>query len=218
MMTHFSMETAADAAHGGWPDHASQSRNGAIQVAPGRIWIEAPQPQQVPSTRLGRVWQHQAFRPVRSIANQPEMSDGHLAHGDAPSPPKQGTTVIVWNLPDGYNVDSVLTLWPVDGTFNYLEVPFSASEKCYKGRVIINFVNREVAMRFVNTWNGRWMHHFQRAPLEMCLARVQGLMRLVQRFRHKDIQKLNRHDCLPMMWHGMKRLNTKDALTMLFHQ
>mmetsp|Transcript_17940 Transcript_17940/g.37312 ORF Transcript_17940/g.37312 Transcript_17940/m.37312 type:complete len:223 (-) Transcript_17940:364-1032(-) len=209
----------ADANSGGWPGQESQSSNGVSQAAPGGSWIEAPQPHEVPSTRLGRVWQHQACQPVRTIQNQAQMSDGsHSAPGYAPSLPEQGTTVIVNHLPDRYDVTSVLKLWPADGTFNYLEVPFSASEKCYKGRAIIHFVTHELAMRFVNTWNGRWMHPSQRAPLEVSLARIQGLFTLILRFQGKDIQKLNKHGRLPLIFDGMKWLKTVDVFTMLFHQ
>jgi len=142
--------------------------------------------------------------------------DSHSARGYTPS--KQGTTVIVWNLPENSDVTSVLKFWPADGTFNYLEVPFSTSEKCHKGRAIINFVTHELAMRFVNRWNGHWMRQSQGAPLEVRLARIQGLLSLFSRFKGKDIQKLNRHSCLPLIFHGMKWLNTLDVLTMLLHQ
>lgn len=126
--------------------------------------------------------------------------------------------MIVWHLPNGYDLARVLKLWPLDGTFNYLEVPYSASERCLKGRAIINFVSRELATDFRSKWNGLWVHHSQEARLDICEAHVQGLGNLLERFLRKDITKLHNHGRLPLLCKGVKRLNTEEVLTMLFNE
>jgi len=242
MMAHVcTPNVEAVAAYGGWPDSGSRSSNEAGQAVYGGTWGQAPQPHEVPSARLGRGQWHQSVRLGTSTENQLEAS-GRWALGTSseryqrtdwgnqeqtteafpardagrPTIPKQGTTLIVWHLPDTLNLAGVLKLWPVDGTFNYLEVPFSASEKCHKGRALVNFVSRKVAMRFMTRWNGQWVHRSQQEPLEIRVANLQRLRNLLPRFQNKDIEKLDRHGCLPLICDGMRRLNTKDVLTMLF--
>mmetsp|Transcript_111305 Transcript_111305/g.325551 ORF Transcript_111305/g.325551 Transcript_111305/m.325551 type:complete len:239 (-) Transcript_111305:100-816(-) len=226
----------ADAAYGGRPDSESQSTNRHGHSVRRGKWTEPPQPHEVPTTRLGSGrwvtevssedsqhadWSHQEYpSPHHHALQDQDQQQWACPSGHACGPPirKLGTTVILWNLPDRCNLASVLKLWPVDGTFNYLEVPFSASEKCHKGRALFNFVSHEVAMRFVNEQNGRWVCESQTAPLEVCLARIQGLMMLLERFQGKNNQKLDDHGYLPMIFDGKKQLCTKDVLTMLFHQ
>lgn len=120
-------------------------------------------------------------------------------------------------MPDAISLAGALELWPIDGTFNYLEVPFSVSES-HKGRSVINFVSYDVAMRFVNTWNGKWVHQAQKQPLEIRLARIQGLRGLLQRFQGKDLQQLDSQGCLPLICNCTRRLNTQDVLAVLFDE
>jgi len=224
----------AVAASGGRPEGSSSK--GAGHTAYGGKW-KPPQPHEVPSTRLGRGQQHQSCQPPTDEGSQPadvgqreRPSPWHpdsqfqdkqhlpcpLGHGYGPPLPQQGTTVIVWHLPERFDLACVLDLWPMDGTFNYLEVPFSASERCHKGRAIINFASCSMARRFVSKWKGRWVHGSQKEPLEVRLAHIQGLRRLLERFQGKNIQKLDSHGCLPLVCNGTTRLNTRDVLTMLF--
>mmetsp|Transcript_843 Transcript_843/g.2296 ORF Transcript_843/g.2296 Transcript_843/m.2296 type:complete len:126 (+) Transcript_843:53-430(+) len=97
--------------------HGCASSLGAGHAVHGGQRIEPPHPEDVPSTWLGRAR-------LTLTESQPEAT-------------LQGTTIIIWHLPEHFDVSRVLQVWPIDGTFNYLEVPFSASEQCHKGRAII---------------------------------------------------------------------------------
>jgi len=230
----------------------SQSDSWATNGARGGRWLHAPEPHQVPLTKLGKGRRHQSCQAGTHAEKQPQrcgrwapkgspdgtdhMNSGQLelehvltrrtilqaqdwscsgwVHGEPT--PEQGTTIIVWNLPEELNLAGVLKLWPVDGTFNYLEVPFSASEKRHKGRALFNFVSEEAAMLFVSKWNRQWLHPSQKAPLEIRQAQIQGIQQLLFRFQGKDIDKLDHHGCLPLICDHTLRLNTKSLLTMLF--
>merc|ERR1712228_1090457 len=65
------------------------------------------------------------------------------------------TTLVVQNLPGRYTRADVLQAWPVDGSYDYMHLPYNLLQKRPLGYVFINFVTHELAAAFQKTWHGR---------------------------------------------------------------
>lgn len=134
----------------------------------------------------------------------------------APQMPEQCTTVIVKNYNGPFGSARLLSLWAPNGAFDYVEVPYAASDKCFKEFVIINFVTPECAASFAKVWNGQFVHRSQKLALKVCPFYIQGVGALLERFRGKDLRKLKKHGHLPMLFDGTARLDTMHVLELLF--
>jgi len=128
------------------------------------------------------------------------------------------TTVFIRCFPGPFAKSFLFTLWPPDGSYNYMEIPFRASSGSFKGHVVINFVSAALAHQFFENWHGQYVHRTQPFPLNVTYSFIQGLPALLERFRSKDINRLAKHGHLPMLFHGTERVDFKYVARLLFNE
>mmetsp|Transcript_99098 Transcript_99098/g.263343 ORF Transcript_99098/g.263343 Transcript_99098/m.263343 type:complete len:215 (-) Transcript_99098:71-715(-) len=131
---------------------------------------------------------------------------------------EEPTTWVVRNFPGPYSAAHVLDVWPVEGAFRYIEIPYDVAAAAFKGFVVIDFETPELGHHFAAAWDGRFLTDIQRSPLRVRPGRIQGPLALLERFRGKNLQKLSNHRHLPLLFSGTLRLSTRDVLQSLFGQ
>lgn len=86
------------------------------------------------------------------------------------------TTLIVRNIPARCTQASLLDLWPPEGVYNLLHLPYDHRRKCHVGKAMINFVSSMAAEAFRAKWQGGLVSPKAKVKkLSMVAADVQGL-------------------------------------------
>mmetsp|Transcript_46307 Transcript_46307/g.124426 ORF Transcript_46307/g.124426 Transcript_46307/m.124426 type:complete len:182 (-) Transcript_46307:152-697(-) len=128
------------------------------------------------------------------------------------------TTLVVLNLPSPFTAAHLLSTWPADGSFDYACMPIDAMDRRYKRNAVFNFRTQRQAHDFHHKWDGQFVGESQEKPLDIRHAHVQGLHALLERFRCKDLERLNRQGDLPMLFAGETRLSSLDVMRFRFSQ
>lgn len=143
------------------------------------------------------------------------QQQGH-GSGRTPRPlPPSATMLVVRNIPSYYDQERLLEEWPADGTFDLLHLPFSASEQRFKGFVFINFKTHAQALDFQRKWHGMHLQHRGGKALDVAVGTVQGAKNYLERFRGKDVSRLNKRGHLPALFRGRRRSNPVQVLRRL---
>lgn len=144
--------------------------------------------------------------PPQSLGGRPEVDECVLQ--------PNATTLLVKNIPTWLRTPKrIMQKWAPDGTYDYLEVPFNAREGSYKACAILNFTSHEHAVAFASQWHGVFLDPEMDEPMTIDVAKHQGVYaNLLHRYRGKDIDRLHRHQHLPLLWDRGMRTNTRQVL------
>lgn len=144
------------------------------------------------------------------------LKDGVAAFPAAPMRPigKSITTLVIQNLPGRYTQDDMLAMWPVDGTYDYLHVPYNLLQKRPLGYVFINFLTNELAVAFQRKWHGRSLpgSSSARKPLDVAAADIQGKQENLELIKSRKVNQLSKAGFLPIVLQNGLRLDSKAIL------
>lgn len=127
------------------------------------------------------------------------------------------TTLVIQNLPGRYSQDDVLNIWPVDGTYDYMHVPYNLLQKRPLGYVFINFMTSDMAIEFQQNWHGKMLPGTcsNRKPLDVAAAEVQGRQANLELIKSRKIGQLGKAGFLPLVLQNGVRLDSKAILAEL---
>jgi len=117
------------------------------------------------------------------------------------------TTLIVRNIPARYTKEMLLREWPVDGTFDFLYLPFCFRRVRSAGFLFINFTSSTAASAFHSQWHGQSLRH-QVSPAKLCIvaAEVQGLEKNVWHLINCRIARIKNPKYLPSVFDGLQEV------------
>lgn len=88
---------------------------------------------------------------------------------------EDATTLIVRNIPARCTQATLLDLWPPNGVYNLIHLPFDHKRKCHVGKAVINFVSHAAALDFRMKWQGETLVPKAKVKkLSIAVADVQG--------------------------------------------
>mmetsp|Transcript_456 Transcript_456/g.1147 ORF Transcript_456/g.1147 Transcript_456/m.1147 type:complete len:508 (-) Transcript_456:220-1743(-) len=129
------------------------------------------------------------------------------------------TSLCVRNVPARYSQKQLLKEWKPDGSFDFLYLLFSVREKKTLGCAFINFRSHEEALIFQDRWHGRFLEsHGKNRALDVTAASVQGYEANLQHLRQRNVEYIQNDECLPALFCGLSRLNTRYELGKLASQ
>jgi hypothetical protein len=124
------------------------------------------------------------------------------------------TTVIVQNIPKSYTQPMLLEVWPPDGTYDFLYLPFSFNEKCNFGYAFMNFVTHEDAKCFINAWRNQSLlerdgygQQIEGLSLSIDFASLQGRDKIIHRLLKSKARRIKNVNYQPVIFNGMQRVD-----------
>eukprot|EP00421_Protoceratium_reticulatum_P001246 CAMPEP_0168362200 /NCGR_PEP_ID=MMETSP0228-20121227/3056_1 /TAXON_ID=133427 /ORGANISM="Protoceratium reticulatum, Strain CCCM 535 (=CCMP 1889)" /LENGTH=111 /DNA_ID=CAMNT_0008374895 /DNA_START=1 /DNA_END=332 /DNA_ORIENTATION=- len=100
------------------------------------------------------------------------------------------TTLVVRNIPFACSQEELLREWPVDGSYNYLHLPYNAFRQRHSGYAYINFLNSRLAANFQERWHGRFLSMPFEKSLSVREADMQGWRPNLACIKAKSVVKL----------------------------
>lgn len=213
----FAAALALKSRHGGAPDGKATSPGATAFVAPPgepQAVLRGPRrpPASPPPTRLARPCGAEPALAVPTSQGLPAP-----LKPVRPLPPCT-TTLLVRNIPARFNQERLLEVWPTDGTFNFLYLPFHASSARWPaGHAFVNFMAPELALAFQEQWHGHrlCMDSRRTKELKITAAPVQGVCDNLEVLLRRDFAKLGKQANLPALFYGTCRVNTKEVLRIM---
>lgn len=159
--------------------------------------------QTMPASAATRVWGgatvHRGDEAPLSTMDSPDAPQ-HLHRVPPPPPAVHGegeegrhgltagqTSVIVHNIPRHFSQERLSAEWRIDGSYDYLHVPYSDQTGASAGFAIINFVSTELALRFQEQWRGhKFEEHTHKKALSIRAAKLQGKDENLKWARHSS--------------------------------
>lgn len=160
------------------------------------------------------VQQPAAGRPA-TRAEEPTSASGSGVPAPTPMPLLDAsmTTLVVQNLPGRYTREDVLKTWPVDGSYDYMHLPYNLLQKRPLGYFFINFKTHELAAAFQQKWHGKALPNGgNRKPLDIGHAEVQGRQANLELLKTRKIGHLEKAGFLPLVLRGTTVLDCKGIL------
>lgn len=140
---------------------------------------------------------------LKSAALQLSQDEQH----DADVLPPHVTTLMLRNLPRGFNVTCLLHIWVPDGSFDFLHVPCNTRLKGTNCVAFINFTSNAAAQAFYRRWNGRALLDSSPKKMQITCADVQGLEASLANLKSRKPVPITMKDFEPAIFDGTKRLN-----------
>jgi len=123
------------------------------------------------------------------------------------------TTIVVRNVPARFTQEQLLQLWPPDGTYDLIYLPYSMKRQSRSGLVFINMVSHEAALSFAATWHGHKIPNVIGAKrLHIGVAEVQGFIGNLKHFKASNIARMRCERFLPVAFKGTQRLDFRSLL------
>jgi len=120
------------------------------------------------------------------------------------------TTLMVRNIPARFTPEKLLEVWPVDGSYNLLHMPFNFQKQRRAGIAFVNMVSHEAAVEFAAKWHGRKLANVGGIKrLDIGAAEVQGFEGNLRNFKGS---KIKNDIFLPIAFNGTERLDIKALL------
>jgi len=129
-----------------------------------------------------------------------------------PSPSAPGdtggvTTLVIRNIPARYTKEILLQEWLVDGTFDFIYLPFSFKQKRTAGYAFVNFASSAAASAFQSQWHGRPLcAQVSSSKLSIGAAEVQGLEENVRHLINCKINRVKNPKYLPTVFDGLREI------------
>jgi hypothetical protein len=132
--------------------------------------------------------------PSSSSASQAFMPSDHDA-----SIPFDVRTLVIRNIPIGCTPAQLLALWPPQGLYNLLHLPYSNRQHRTVGYAFINFTSREALLWFSASWSGCILRSDAKA-LDIRIAEVQGFEGNIEHMRQSGkIRSISDPDHMPII-------------------
>mmetsp|Transcript_41474 Transcript_41474/g.120000 ORF Transcript_41474/g.120000 Transcript_41474/m.120000 type:complete len:387 (-) Transcript_41474:451-1611(-) len=126
------------------------------------------------------------------------------------------TTLVVQNLPGRYTHEDLQEVWPLDGSYDYMHLPYNILQKRPLGYIFVNFVTHELAVAFQRRWHGKMLPNSRsRKPLDVAAAEVQGRLANLQLLKTRKLGQLEKVGFLPLVVDGTTMLDSKSILAEL---
>jgi len=123
------------------------------------------------------------------------------------------TTIVVRNVPARFSQEQLLQLWPPDGTYDLMYLPYSMQKQRRSGLVFINMVAHEAALDFTAKWHGHKIENVVGAKrLHIGVAEVQGFVGNLQHLKASNVARMRNEKLLPVAFKGTQRLDFKSLL------
>jgi len=123
------------------------------------------------------------------------------------------TTLVVRNLPARFSPQKMLEVWPPDGTYNLLYVPYSMAKRSRLGFAFINMTSHEAAAEFMARWHGQKIVNERGVKrLDIIVADTQGFMQNLEQLKASKIGKIRNQSYLPLLFLGTRKLDTQALL------
>jgi len=123
------------------------------------------------------------------------------------------TTIVVRNVPARLSQKQLLQLWPPDGTYDLMYLPYSMRKQSRSGLVFVNMVTHEAALNFTAKWHGHKIANVVGAKrLRIGVAEVQGFVGNLQHFKASNVGRMHNEELLPVAFKGTQRLDFKSLL------
>jgi len=117
------------------------------------------------------------------------------------------TTLVVRNLPIGCTKELLLQMWPPDGTYDYLYLPFSFNQSRSAVYVFVNCTSHAAALAFYFRWHGQFLFGTgSSSKLNISTAPVQGLEENVRHLVHCKISRVKNPKHLPSVFNGLREV------------
>jgi len=116
------------------------------------------------------------------------------------------TTLVIRNIPARYTKVMLLQEWLVDGTFDFIYLPFSFKQKRTAGYVFLNFTSSAAASAFQSQWHGRPLCAEVSSKLSIGAAEVQGLEENVWHLIKCKINRVKNPKYLPSVFDGAREV------------
>jgi len=127
--------------------------------------------------------------------------------------PHGTTTIVVRNIPARFSQEGLLQLWPADGKYNLMYVPFNFQMRRRSGMAIINMISCESAAQFTATWHGQKLLQGRSGKgLDIGAAVHQGFIENLKYLKKLNVSKIRNNDFLPMAFKGARQLDIKALL------
>mmetsp|Transcript_75069 Transcript_75069/g.174083 ORF Transcript_75069/g.174083 Transcript_75069/m.174083 type:complete len:266 (+) Transcript_75069:30-827(+) len=125
------------------------------------------------------------------------------------------TSIAVFHMPWTITIDELMNFWPMDGTYNYLNVLYNHRSGHNVGYCFLNFTRPEFAQEFVERWHGRYLTGWAgRASLLVKPSRVQGLQAHLERLRTERLDLMAAVGVPPVVVLGGRRVDPIVAMEM----
>jgi len=133
-----------------------------------------------------------------------ELNSTPSSTGAASKPiPDGATTLVIRNVPARYTKELLMQEWPVDGTYDFLFLPFSLKCKRTAGFAFVNFTSHEAAVDFYGRWHGKSLRDQGTAKrLNVGISEVQGLEENLQHVAAHNVSRIKNVKHLPSVFNG----------------
>mmetsp|Transcript_64354 Transcript_64354/g.149725 ORF Transcript_64354/g.149725 Transcript_64354/m.149725 type:complete len:196 (+) Transcript_64354:31-618(+) len=118
----------------------------------------------------------------------------------------------VRNLPWSYTFEQLLELWPLDGSYDYIHLPWKLSKRRNVGYVFINFVSTQCATEFAERWHGFTPPNrgFRKA-LNVAVASIQSVRESLGCLQWEDLVRLVAVGAAPLVIVNNRRVDARLA-------
>jgi len=104
-------------------------------------------------------------------------------------------------------------LWPPDGTYDLMYLPYSFQRQRRSGLVFINMISHGAALNFAAKWHGHKIASVRGAKrLHIGVAEVQGFMGNLKHLKRSNIARMHNEQFLPVAFKGTQKLDFKSLL------
>lgn len=104
---------------------------------------------------------------------------------------QNATTAIIRNVPARCSQARLLKMWPPEGSYNLLYLPYCFKSRRGAGFALVNFTSHAAMLDFRETWHGSvLLPEASAKPLDVVMAEVQGLESNLMQMRASN--KMNR--------------------------
>lgn len=150
---------------------------------------------------------------ARTRGSQPAGVSARTRRSPKGAGNKDATTVFIRGIPSHYDQEMLLDHWVPDGTFDLMYMPYNVQTHTSSEYVVMNFVSRELALRFRERWHGRELDPGSGAQaLEVSWARAQGLTANLVQAKRGKIDRIRNPKFQPMVFEGQHRMDFLHAL------
>ncbi|EER18037.1 conserved hypothetical protein [Perkinsus marinus ATCC 50983] len=124
--------------------------------------------------------------------------------------PEMKTTVMLRNIPNKYTQRMLLDVIRAkgfDSEFNFFYLPIDFRNRCNMGYAFVNFVDHDVAMKFMNAFEGYKLEGFN--SLKVCqtgFSRIQGLDANINHYRNSPVNYVSIPEYRPLWFVGGKEM------------
>lgn len=160
-------------------------------IPPGSLVFVAPAPP--PMAGLSAALLNMAkYQFEKELPSQPEQEEKEVAVPppvqlplQLQNPAANATTVMVQNVPMGVTRDGLIDIWPPQGSYDFLYLPFNVKRRRIAGYAFVSFVSTAAAEAFTQEWAGRRLPGRETVgkPLAVLPAECQGCAENLRHFR-----------------------------------